>query len=71
MSEITEQKIQYSTNKVVGVRKYSLAAFFAASGTVALFVDKMSGSEYLMLVGAVLSLYGMANVANTLGGHKT
>jgi len=53
-----------------GLRKYSLAAFFAASGTVGLFIDKISGAEYLMLVGAVLSLYGMANVANTIGSKK-
>ena len=53
-----------------GMRKYSLAAFFAASGTIGLYIDKISGSEYLLLVSAVLSIYGMANVANTIGGKK-
>jgi len=59
-----------SNSMLQGLRKYSLAAFFAASGTVGLFIDKISGAEYLMLVGAVLSLYGMANVANTIGSKK-
>ena len=59
-----------SSSMLQGLRKYSLAAFFAASGTIGLFADKLSGSEYLMLCGAVLSLYGMANVANTIGGKK-
>lgn len=53
-----------------GLRKYSLAAFFGASGTIGLFIDKLTGSEYLMLVGAVLSLYGITNVANTIGAKK-
>ena len=59
-----------SNSMLQGLRKYSLAAFFAASGTIGLFADKITGSEYLMLCGAVLSLYGMANVANTIGGKK-
>jgi hypothetical protein len=69
MSEVTEPEV-VPTSKVVGIRKYSLAAFFAASGTIALFFDRMTGAEYLMLVGAVLSLYGMANVASTRSGGK-
>lgn len=59
-----------SNSMLQGLRKYSLAAFFACSGTIGLFADKLEGSEYLLLVSAILSIYGMANVANTIGGKK-
>lgn len=53
-----------------GIRKFSLAAFFACAGTIGLFAEKLTGSEFLLLVSAILSIYGMANVANTIGGKK-
>lgn len=59
-----------ANSRLQGMRKYSLAAFFAGAGTIGLYLDKLTGNEFLMLVGAVLSLYGMANVANTIGGKK-
>lgn len=45
-------------------RKFMLACFFAIVGSVALFIDKMSGEQYNFLVGTILALYGAANVAD-------
>lgn len=47
---------------VIGWRKYSIAAFFSIAGTVALFMDKLSGGEYLILIGTVMSVFTAGNL---------
>lgn len=42
-------------------RKFILAASWTALGTLALFYGKISGTDYVLLGGAVLGLYGYAN----------
>jgi len=45
-------------------RKFMVAIFFTLSGTVGLFMDKLGGGEYIALATTVLTLYGLANVAD-------
>ena len=50
------------TDMIFRNRKYTLAMFFACVGTVALFFGKLTGGEWVMLAGAIMGLYGAANV---------
>lgn len=43
-------------------RKFLFAAFFAAVGTIALVVGKLTGGEFVGLVTSVLGLYSAASV---------
>jgi len=43
-------------------RKFALAVFFTLAGTAALFLDKLTGGEYVTLTLSILSAYGLANV---------
>lgn len=43
-------------------RKYILAWYFALVGTVALFIDKIKGGEFIALVTLILTIYNAANV---------
>lgn len=44
-------------------RKFTLAIFFSLVSTLGLFASKLSGGEFVALVGTILGLYGIANVA--------
>jgi hypothetical protein len=41
-------------------RRFWLACFFSATSTIALFLDKLSGGEYIAALTAILGLYGVA-----------
>lgn len=45
-------------------RKFWLAAASLAAGIAALFVGKMSDSNYRILVGLVLGIHGAANIVD-------
>jgi hypothetical protein len=51
-----------------GRRKYSLALLALIVGSIALLLGKIDGGAYNVLVGAVLSLYGTANVFDKMKG---
>jgi len=42
-------------------RRFGLATFFSIVGTVALFQDKMTGNEFYMLVGIIMTAYGVSS----------
>ena len=44
-------------------RKFIVTAFFAVTGAIAIFTDKMSGNEYVALAALVIGAYGLSNVA--------
>lgn len=44
-------------------RKFFLACYFAAAGTVCLFLTKLNGGEFITLAALILGLYAGANVA--------
>ncbi len=44
-------------------RKFALAAGFSMAAIAGLFVDQLSGGEFLGAIGVILGLYGPANVA--------
>lgn len=69
---MTDEPQKYSKSRFIrtGQRKYSLALLALVVGSIALFLGKIDGTAYNILVGAVLSLYGTANVADKMnGGH--
>jgi hypothetical protein len=39
-------------------RRFGLAVFFSLASTVALYFDKMSDSNYVMVVGLIMGIYG-------------
>lgn len=43
-------------------RKFLLACVFTAAAILGLLLEKLSGSEFVMLAGTVLGLYGAADV---------
>lgn len=44
-------------------RKFLLSVFFSVVGSVALFMGKLSGGEFLALLGTVQGIYVAGNVA--------
>lgn len=51
-------------------RKFLLAAVSLAVASVALFVGKLAGGEFVAALGVILGLYGGANVAAAKGTAK-
>ena len=51
-------------------RKFSLALIFSFVTSVALFMDKLSGSEYVSAITLILGLYGLANVGQRFVDSK-
>lgn len=45
-------------------RKFILSAFAAAVAAVALFTGHMNAGEWITAMGAILGIYGTANVAS-------
>lgn len=43
-------------------RKFTLAMLFSIISSIALFADKLTGSEYVSAITFILGLYGMSNV---------
>ena len=43
-------------------RKFTLAVFFAAVGTIGLFTTKIGGGEFVGLAATILGMYNIANI---------
>jgi hypothetical protein len=57
--------------RLIGYRKFIIAAAFWASGSVLCAFGRMSGAEFATLASLVTGLYGAANVtARFTGGQK-
>ena len=47
-------------------RKFLLSLLALVGGVLALWIDKMSGSSFVALVGVILTGYGAANVVEKI-----
>jgi len=49
-------------NMIFRQRKFTLAVVFTTATIIGLFLSFLTGGEFLMGMGAILGLYGAANV---------
>lgn len=59
-----------TTDNLFRQRKYTLALIFTVSTITALFFGFLSGGEFIFAMGAILALYGGANVWEQQIGKK-
>lgn len=51
-------------------RKFQIAVFFSLIDAVGLFMDKLTGGEFITLAVTIITTYGVSNVASNFVGKK-